>query len=221
MLQTALRESPTGRRPPSRPTSVAVTFELRLAPRREVHVRLVGVLDADLAVRVRERLRRLSAAGFSRVLLDTRELVTDHVGAHLLNEVRAAARREDWSLVIDQCPSGVCATGSHALAGASSVQTQTQTQARLADGRTILIASDPDTIGWVCDPRDPRRHAPDRHVGGAGQLADVIAATLGYERCVPSWVERLAAAIANPRPPHPPPPSRGHTMAGAHRRGQR
>ena len=77
-------------------------FSVDVAPHRDV-VRVCprGELDLATVDLLRDRLEELTAAGFTRVLLDLRELTfLDSSGLRLVLELERESRAEGWELAV-------------------------------------------------------------------------------------------------------------------------
>ena len=84
------------------PRPTHTPFSVEIEPHREV-VRVCprGELDLATVEVLRERVEELTAAGFTRVLLDLRELTfIDSTGLRLVLELQRDAADERWELAV-------------------------------------------------------------------------------------------------------------------------
>lgn len=163
--------------PPCATETATIALEVCLE-RDRVRVRPAGALDGGAVGQLRAHLEALLAAGFSRVVVDAPAL-----GTAAAAQLRRAIAQADRRLSLQ--------TAARPLAITGFVQAE-RVEERLADGRVVVISSEPASVRWVCRPGDGR---PD---ACAASLATAIAHTLGYGSHRLAWIERLAEAIACP-----------------------
>lgn len=84
-------------------------FEVDISPGREaVRVSPLGEIDLATAGRLRERVRDLRAAGWSRVILDLDGVTfMDSTGIRLVIELVRSSQEDHWELAVTRVPPAV------------------------------------------------------------------------------------------------------------------